>query len=524
MKIHFSVLFLIIWCFGSVAQNAIISTQDVIGGSRPEYAKSALYLSNGEIIIASNSASGISGDKTQDSYGGQDYWVFKLNGAKQIIWQITIGGAKDDVVTSIIEAKDGGYLVVGSSLSGSTGNKTTTHHGGWDSWIIKLSKNGQLEWQKSFGGISDDFGTGILMVTDSTYAILNTSDSDSTGNKWVRSKGGSDYWVIFIDEFGNEINQLAYGGNGDDLLNDAKIWNNSLIFLGSSRSYVSGDKKENPIGGYDYWLVKTDLNGTLLETYTLGGNNDDIGIGINAIDFNEMIVYGNSRSNTFGKSDYQIVSIGADFSINWESNFGGKDDEFSRLNGCIYVPEMRKHLIMGVSFSGYSGNKYLNMFDNQNGDIWIVSVDEFGNKTFEFEGGGSGSEGVGELLFSPNKTVMVIGSSASNVSGNKDKPNKGGSDVWYFELDFNLSVKTAINNSELNTYPNPVQTVLNFSLPMTVSNSEISLTDITGKVVYTDKLGNVNQSKIDVSGFPKGMYVLSVISSEFQYTRKVLID
>jgi hypothetical protein len=121
-------------------------------------------------------------------------------------------------------------------------------------------------------------------------------------------------------------------------------------------------------------------------------------------------------------------------------------------------------------------------------------------------------------------TLYSVYFESLGVSGNKTEISNGEMDVWLIEFDFALSIENVVNKTDLKAYPNPTSTLLNFSLPMTVSHSEISLTNITGKVVYSEKLEMVEQSQIDVSNLPKGMYVLSVISEDFQYTRKVMIE
>ena len=72
-----------------------------------------------------------------------------------ILWSKSFGGTKADKANAIIKAYDGGLIIVGSSKS-NDGN-VTGHHGATtvnDGWIVKISANGDLEWQRSYGGNS----------------------------------------------------------------------------------------------------------------------------------------------------------------------------------------------------------------------------------------------------------------------------------------------------------------------------------------------------------------------------------
>ena len=91
-------------------------------------------------------------------------------------------------------------------------------------------------------------------------------------------------------------------------------------------------------------------------------------------------------------------------------------------------------------------------------------------------------------------------------------------------MDLVVSIEKLNANDEVNPYPNPAQTVLNFSIPLAYQKSNIILTDLSGKVVYTEQIEVKRAHQIDVSRLPAGMYVLTVNSAAFSYTHKVVIE
>src|SRR5438477_315792 len=74
--------------------------------------------------------------------------------AKQ--WDARFGGTDDEYVWSLQQTSDGGYILGGWSYSGISGDKTQASQGGWDYWIIKTDANGVKQWDARFGGNGDD--------------------------------------------------------------------------------------------------------------------------------------------------------------------------------------------------------------------------------------------------------------------------------------------------------------------------------------------------------------------------------
>ncbi|QQR96355.1 MAG: hypothetical protein IPJ93_07005 [Bacteroidota bacterium] len=133
-----------------------IQWQNTIGGSFLDYLNCMQQTSDGGFILAGSSQSAISGDKTEDSQGGSDYWVVKLDAFGNIQWQNSIGGNSDDYLTSIQQTIDGGYILGGYSNSGISGDKTENYQGLYDYWVVKLDATGNIQWQNTIGGNSWD--------------------------------------------------------------------------------------------------------------------------------------------------------------------------------------------------------------------------------------------------------------------------------------------------------------------------------------------------------------------------------
>src|SRR5258707_1032084 len=93
---------------------------------------------DGGLIAAGYSTSKISGVKTENSRGTDDYWIVKLDSTNKIEWDKTIGGSDIDILTSIQQTSDQGYILGGYSFSNISAEKTQNSKGSADYWVVKL--------------------------------------------------------------------------------------------------------------------------------------------------------------------------------------------------------------------------------------------------------------------------------------------------------------------------------------------------------------------------------------------------
>src|SRR5690606_30205257 len=178
-----------------------------------------------------------------------DLWIVKLDASGAIEWQNTIGGNSQEKIqsrgTGILLTTDGGYLVACDSNSNISGDKTENSNGEFDYWVVKLNATGEIEWQNTIGGSDVEIFGSISNTSDGGYILGGTSDSGISGDKTENSKGGADYWVIKLNSSGNIEWQNTIGGNGSDLLEEVKTTTDGGFILGGwSASGISGDKSE----------------------------------------------------------------------------------------------------------------------------------------------------------------------------------------------------------------------------------------------------------------------------------------
>jgi len=134
------------------------------------------------------------------------YWIIKLNEKGNVQWLKSYGGKHNEILKIIQKTTDGGYII--GSWTDSDDGDVTGHHGGADYWIVKINTTGNLQWQKSLGGTSDDKLSSLSWTTDGGYIIGGVSESYDGDIK--DAPGGisqtRNYWIVKLTADAPTIN------------------------------------------------------------------------------------------------------------------------------------------------------------------------------------------------------------------------------------------------------------------------------------------------------------------------------
>jgi hypothetical protein len=282
--------------------------QKSLGGNSVDIPYDIHQTSDLGFIIAGYTISN-NGDVT-GNHGLEDYWIVKLNSAGTLEWQKTFGGAMNDRASAIQQTTDGGYVAGGYTES--TDGDVTGNHGDYDYWIVKLTSTGSLQWQKTLGGTSIDQAKTVQQTADGgfiTAGFTASTNGDVTGNH-----GSEDLWMVKLNSSGVLQWQKSLGGTGVDQAYQIKeLSSGGYVVAGSSYS-TNGDVTGNH-GGYDYWVARTDGNGTIIWQKSLGGSSVEEAYAISPTTNNGYIVGGGTLSTSgdvtgnHGDFDYWIVKL-----------------------------------------------------------------------------------------------------------------------------------------------------------------------------------------------------------------------
>lgn len=472
------------------------------GGSANDNLVSLQQTSDGGYILGGYSSSGMSGDKTQDSQGGADYWIVKTDGAGTKLWDVRFGGSADDILRSVIQTSDGGYLLMGFSGSGISGDKTQASQGNDDFWIVKTDADGVKQWDYRYGGSENDRGISAKQTQDGGYILAGFSDSGISGDKTQSSQGYGDYWIVKIDGNGAMQWDARFGGNQYDYLYDVlQADDGGYILGGYSQSGANGDKSQPSQGSEDLWIVKTDNLGVKQWDYRYGGLNNDYFVSDQKTSDGGYLFGGYTDSDTGGDKtqdhwgvlysyDYWVIKTDGDGIKEWDLDFGGTD--WDQIVGAQQTAD-DGFILGGYSNSPVSGDKTQPSqgFD----DYWLVKLICDGAQTYYAD---LDQDGFGDINNSSLSCVVPKGYvtdstdcndlNAEVYPGAPEIPGNGiddDCDGLVDELSTGIASTEAI--STLSVFPNPASDHFNIelSLPTHVNgDARLEVTNRIGQVIY----------------------------------------
>jgi len=515
-----------------------IKAQKTIGGNTEDMFTSMYLTKDGGLIAGGYSGSNKSGEKTENSRGGSDYWVVKLDRLGKIQWDKTIGGNSSDELSSLQQTSDGGYILGGGSSSDISGEKTENSRGDeeYDYWAVKLDSFGNIQWDKTIGGNNLDEITSLQQTSDGGYILGGYSSSDKSGEKTQNSSGTYDYWVVKLNSLGNIQWDKTIGGSGYDFLTSLQQTGDGGYILGGySSSDKSGEKTHNSRGTYDYWVVKLNSLGNIQWDKTIGGSGYDFLAALQETSDGGYILGGSSYSNKSGEKtennrgkqlarDYWVVKLNEHGKIHWDKTIGGNDHD-----GLLSLQQTSDggYILSGFSYSNKSGEKTEN--SRGGADYWVVKLDSLENIQWDKTIGGSDYESLYSIDEIEKNRFVLGGYSYSGVSGDKTQRSRGATDFWLVKLKYETQCPKDISSSEtansiarlgsnknFMVYPNPAKNILHIQ---TNGKAIVSLIDHAGKILLTKTIdGN---GIINIADLAPGLYYLK--NTTTGATEKIII-
>jgi len=428
MRIALGLLFLTVLLVGVVEASEWVVA---IGGDRSDYAYAIEQTSDGGYIIVGHTF----------SFGSDgDIWILKLDNEGNVEWQKSYGGIGQDNAFAIQQTSDGGYIVAGYTQSFGPGHN--------DVWILKLDSNGNIEWQKAYGGKFVDYVYAIEQTKDGGYIVAGETHS-------FGSRG--DAWILKLDNNGNIQWQKAYGGkNNDGIRAIQQTKDGGYVVAGGTGSFGSGS--------YDAWILKLDSNGNIEWQKVYGGSNWDYVSTIQQTSDGGYIVAGITESFGSGQVDAWILKLDREGNIKWQRAYGGSSRDFA-------------YTIRQTSYGGYIVAGETHSFGY--GNAWILKLDKEGNIEWQKAYGGRGRDYV--------TTIQQISDGGYVVVGYTQSFGFGSYDAWVLKLDRYGNVPNC--NIVTNTYANVIVT------SATVTNTNALVMDTSAALTNTNAIvTNTNAS------------------------------
>lgn len=412
--------------------------QAAYGGSAFDFPEDILPLANGGWLVGSTSASQPGPSKSAPARGDEDFWLMKLNADLSKVWDVSFGGTAQDRLFALAATDDGGAILAGRSASTSSGTKTTGSFGGNDFWVVKVDTNGSKVWEADYGGTGTEGAIVVRRINTNSYLVGGYSDSlanTSSGSKTAPRYGGYDFYLVCVNAQGAYQWEASYGGIGDDMLRDiVPLADGTILLCGYSSSPVSGNKTSPAYGLDDIWIVAINARGTKLWDRTFGGT------GYDNIDTGGVIAEPNGGFTVCGSSD-SFNSKGIVEGYFLKCNGGGALGSSKRLTSsldvvptCIAPAAGGHYVVFSTIFrSQDSGTGYPT-------DLLLWELDADGNILSERVLEGSSAvwppnNWSKNIYPMGNNQYLLAATSYSDPDSVKKAPNLGGGDVWLLSME-----------------------------------------------------------------------------------------
>lgn len=258
-----------------------------VGGSAWDEGHSVIQTSDGNLVHT--------GFTNSFGAGSSDIYLIKTDILGNTLWNKAYGGTSVDHGHLVAPALDGGYLVVGETMSYGAGN--------YDFLLTKTDTAGNIVWTHTYGGTGDDSGWGICATSDSCYILTGITNSFG--------EGGKDVLLIKVDISGNIIWSKTYGNVGDD--------EGFFVQQTNDGGYVvTGESMQVNSDSADVLLFKINANGIPLWTAAFGGAGDDGCQTVQTTQDHGFFLAGYTNSMGAGDWDFYLI----------------KTDSAGRVNGC----------------------------------------------------------------------------------------------------------------------------------------------------------------------------------------------
>ncbi|MBO9692958.1 T9SS type A sorting domain-containing protein [Chryseobacterium sp.] len=431
---------------------------------------------------------------------GYDFHLVKLNQQGEEVWEKYFSGQNHDYLSATVTTQDGGFLLVGTSYSGKGLDKKEDSKGGSDIWLIRINEFGDELWQKTLGSSSDEEARAVIQTTDLGFFVAGNVQGSSKGY------GSKDVLITRLDKDGKELSQLILGGKGLDEVEKMIPTKDGGVLLGMySRSSQGGTKKTENFGEGDYWIVKLDKNGRVEWEKNFGGKGDDH-LRTLALTSNGFIIGGESRSERSGNktagveegSDLWLISLNERGDEQWQKsyNFGNRDI----LMGMSVLHSADDKSSKGILLGGYTQAE--GRIETDDETFWMLYLDQNGNEQWRKHVKGESrkkEERLSDLQLNRDGSIILAGTSAEEL----------GKENWKIVKLGDKQVDQLIEKYDIKIYPNPVSDYAYVEIGFDFKDADILLHDMSGRQLQSIKTKN-RVTKINTQSLIQGAYLMTI--------------
>ncbi|MET3035417.1 T9SS type A sorting domain-containing protein [Chryseobacterium sp. NRRL B-14859] len=491
------------------------------------------YLITGSSIQVGSQKQSASGQKQNNGY---DFHLVKLNQQGEQVWEKYFSGQNHDYLSATVTTQDGGFLLAGTSYSGKGLDKKDDSKGGADIWLIRINEFGDELWQKTLGSSSDEEAKAVIQTTDLGFFVAGNIQSSTKGygskDVWITrlDKDGKEVSQLIVGGRGlDEVEKMIPTKDGGALLGiysrssevrDPGVRNpetqlpvdqsaNRNLSPATSTAISQLPKASSNFGEGDYWIVKLDKTGKVEWEKNFGGKGDDH-IRSLALASNGYIIGGESRSERSGNktvgveegTDLWLISLNEKGDEQWQKSYNFKNRDI--LMGMSVIGREQEDgngkSAKGILLGGYTQAE--GRIEKDDETFWMLYLDGSGNEQWRKHVSGDSrrkEERLSDLRLNRDGSIILAGTSAEEL----------GKENWKIVKLGDKQVDQLIEKYDIKIYPNPVSDYAYVEIGFDFREAEILLYDMSGRQLQNVKTKN-KVTKINTQALIQGAYLVTI--------------
>ena len=311
-------------------------------------------------------------------------YVVDTDSSGQLMWGRIYGGDHVDIAKDIYPTRDGGYIITGNtrSFQPNIGVKDKKK----ELLVLKINKNGGVEWSKTYGGENHDYGFCVRQTLDGGYIVAGETNSFESSS--------SDIYILKLDFEGNLQWSKRMGGKNLEYAFEIVETYDGYVLAGETNTFG--------VGNYDIFLMKIDKDGEVQWTKTYGGISEEYGYDLEYTADEGFVLTGSSYSFGLGRLDYYVLRLDKQGDILWSRVYGGESDDQAHS-----VKELKNGDFLVAGFSS-------SFFNQLNGeDVYVLRLSEKGSVRWSKIYGGKFGDYAVYCLESKKGDFLIAGETAS---------------------------------------------------------------------------------------------------------------
>ncbi len=412
-----------------------VAWQKLFSGNEGDYSEKVIATSDGGSLIVGYTESG--GRDIRGYLGATfagDILVIKLDADGGLQWQRCLGGQNIDIGMSAAETADG-FLIFGHS--GSVDCQIPSIRG-LDFYLAKLTKSGDIIWEKRYGGGNHEYGNA--MTVDGDGNIYMVGNSQSADGDLTVNKGERDCWVLNVSATGDVIWQKSFGGSGDEGINGICVTNDGAVMVVGYTQLVRGDFSGGK-GKTDAVVARLSAASGNIEWIKLyGGSEFDQFSTVIQLKNNSILIGGMTVSKDGDLSglpthpygiDAWLVNVNAAGNINWKKVFAKEYDD--HIQELVKFPDGS---VAGTGYRSLSPNDPCTF--GYHGGIWIFRLSDEGDIFWEKTIASKYDAGFASIGIAQDYSIIIAATANTTdipgYYGNTSGANSSVGDVWAIKL------------------------------------------------------------------------------------------